>query len=121
MAANQMAVNAIAQTHRLFKVDFTERIETAGLGKALGTHVNLEGIPFDVDHRHASAVDGDGVAHAHFFEMKVFGRDDRQTNAVAEFFGFTNLADGLNNSGKHGFSIFPKRRPLLSETCRSCS
>ena len=40
--------------------------------------------------------------------MKVFGRDDRQTNAVAEFFGFTNLADGLNNSGKHGFQSFLK-------------
>ena len=100
---HQMAVDAIAQTHCLFKVDFTESIQPAGLGKTLGAHVNLKRLPFDVDNRHAGTVNSNRVAHAHFFEMKILGRNNRQTNAVAKLFGFTRLADGLNNSGKHIF------------------
>ena len=101
--AHQMAVDAIAQTHCFFKVDFTESIQPAGLGKTLGAHVNLKRLPFDVDNRHAGTVNSNRVAHAHFFEMKILGRNNRQTNAVAKLFGFTHLADGLNNSGKHIF------------------
>ena len=88
-----MAVDAVAETHGLLEVDLAERVEARSLREALGGDVDLEFRVRLLDDGHARAVDGDRVADANLVKTEI-GSADRQADAVAERFRFTNLADG---------------------------
>ena len=102
MPRHQMTSHPVRQAHGLLQIDRPRAGQAGGAAQALGRHIHDKAVSRLLDHRHAGALDGNGITDGNIRHVQLSG-GDIQPDAILSQRGYlADAADGGDDTCEHG-------------------